>query len=330
MRIVQAHDAERRRLERNIHDGAQQHLVALAVKLRLAGATASKDPEKAAGQLRDLSEQTDVALMTLLDLASGIYPAELEESGIGPALATQGRMAGVPIEIDVDGVGPSAARDRGGDLLRLPRGDAERREVRASLAASTSPWPATTTASRSAYGTTASGSTRPSIATGTGLQNMRDRLAAFGGDVAISSTPDSGTTVSRMARRCRRWCGRERTGHVALGPMGPDRPRRVARDPRRWSSWRSSWELSPERTADADPLFLAAHDRRRRRVLDAREAHRDAGRQRPRLGLPRDGRRARARAPGGGLHRRRLPGAVRRQPAGHGGRRAARERLPRR
>ena len=49
MRIVQAHDAERRRLERNIHDGAQQHLVALAVKLRLAGATAARAPEKAAG-----------------------------------------------------------------------------------------------------------------------------------------------------------------------------------------------------------------------------------------------------------------------------------------
>ena len=130
MRIVQAHDAERRRLERNIHDGAQQHLVALAVKLRLAGAMAAKEPEKAAGQLRDLGDQTDLALTTLLDLASGIYPAELEEQGIGPALSTLGRSGRAPDRDRHGRCRPPSDRDRGGDLLRLPRGDAERREVR--------------------------------------------------------------------------------------------------------------------------------------------------------------------------------------------------------
>ncbi|HEX5937199.1 MAG TPA: ATP-binding protein [Actinomycetota bacterium] len=195
MRIAQAHDAERRRLERNIHDGAQQHLVALAVKLRLAGATAAKDPERAAGQLRDLGEETDVALTTLLDLASGIYPAELEERGIGPALAQQGRAAGVPTDIDVDGVGRLPIEIEAAiyfvclEAMQNAAKYAEASEVRVELA-------------RDGDGIAFSirddgaGFDPTTVAAGTGLQNMRDRLAAFGGDVSITSAPGSGTTVS--------------------------------------------------------------------------------------------------------------------------------------
>jgi signal transduction histidine kinase len=194
-RIVQAHDAERRRLERNIHDGAQQHLVALAVKLRLASSTAAKNPERAARQLRDLGDQTDLALTTLLDLASGIYPAELEESGIGPALATQGRTAGVPIEIDVDGVGRLPIEIEAAiyfvclEAMQNAAKYAHATELRVALA-------------REGDGIAFSvrddgvGFDSASVSTGTGLQNMRDRLAAFGGDVGISSTPGAGTTVS--------------------------------------------------------------------------------------------------------------------------------------
>ena len=195
MRIVQAHDAERRRLERNIHDGAQQHLVALAVKLRLAGATASKDPGKAAEQLRDLGEETDVALSTLLDLATGIYPAELEERGVGPALATQGRTAGVPVEIDVDGVDRLPIEIEAAiyfvclEAMQNAAKYAQASEVHVALA-------------REGDGIAFSvsddgvGFDTASVSTGTGLQNMRDRLAAFGGDVGVSSTPGAGTTVS--------------------------------------------------------------------------------------------------------------------------------------
>ena len=196
MRIVQAHDAERRRLERNIHDGAQQHLVALAVKLRLASATASKDPEKAAGQLRDLSEETNVALATLLDLASGIYPAELEESGIGPALATQGRTAGVPIVIDVDGVGRLPIEIEAAiyfvclEAMQNAAKYAHATELRVALAREGDGIAFSVRDDGVGFDTTTSAST------GTGLQNMRDRLAAFGGDVGISSSPGAGTTVS--------------------------------------------------------------------------------------------------------------------------------------
>ena len=135
-RIVAAHDAERRRLERNIHDGAQQHLVALAVKLRLAKALAAKgDADQAARMLRELRDQTDLARRTLLDLAGGIYPATLEERGIARGArgaGSRGRVA--PVAVDAEGFEPSGDRDRGGRVLRLPRGDAERAEIRARVA----------------------------------------------------------------------------------------------------------------------------------------------------------------------------------------------------
>lgn len=195
MRIVQAHDAERRRLERNIHDGAQQHLVALAVKLRLAGAMAAKEPEKAAEQLRDLGDQTDLALTTLLDLASGIYPAELEEQGVGPALSTLGRSAGLPIEIDTDGVDRLPIEIEAAiyfvclEAMQNAAKYAKASEVRVELAREGEGIAFRVRDDGIGFDTTVASA-------GTGLQNMRDRLATFGGDVGISSTPGGGTTVS--------------------------------------------------------------------------------------------------------------------------------------
>ena len=89
-RIVAAQDEERRRLERNIHDGAQQHLVALAVKLRLAeGRARRRTPSTADGCSESSAGEVDAALDTLRSLALGIYPPLLEEQGIAAALAAQ-------------------------------------------------------------------------------------------------------------------------------------------------------------------------------------------------------------------------------------------------
>ena len=88
-RIVTAQDEERRRLERNIHDGAQQHLVALAVKLRLAKTAVAADPARGRTMLDELGGEIDDALETLRALALGIYPPLLAEKGIAPALAAQ-------------------------------------------------------------------------------------------------------------------------------------------------------------------------------------------------------------------------------------------------
>ncbi len=91
-RIVAAQDAERRRLERNIHDGAQQHLVALAVKLRLAATLAKKDPDKARRSVQELEAQTGDAIRTLVELAQDIYPPTLREQGLVAALSAHARV----------------------------------------------------------------------------------------------------------------------------------------------------------------------------------------------------------------------------------------------
>jgi signal transduction histidine kinase len=193
-RIVAAHDAERRRLERNIHDGAQQHLVALAVKLRLArGLAASGKTEEAGRMLIELRDQTELARATLLDLASGIYPATLEERGIAAALEEQAGAASARVAVDAAGVdrlsieteaavyfvcleamqnAQKYARASQVDV-RLDRDDGHLAfEVRDD-------------------GVGFDGSST----SGSGLQNMRDRLSALGGEVEIRSSPGVGTTV---------------------------------------------------------------------------------------------------------------------------------------
>ena len=104
-RLVAAQDEERRRIERNIHDGAQQQLVALTVKARLAQQFAGTDPAKAADLSGQLQADTSDALENLRDLARGIYPPLLQDKGLVAALEAQARRAAVATDIDGDGVG---------------------------------------------------------------------------------------------------------------------------------------------------------------------------------------------------------------------------------
>ena len=104
-RLVQAQDDERRRLERNLHDGAQQNLVALKVRLGLAKTLARTSPAKAKELLEQLKDETDDTLETLRDLARGIYPPLLAEKGLVTALEAQARKATVPITVEAHGVG---------------------------------------------------------------------------------------------------------------------------------------------------------------------------------------------------------------------------------
>jgi signal transduction histidine kinase len=99
-RLVTAQDAERRRLERNLHDGAQQHLVALKVKLGLTEALLQRDPERARTTLQQLKCDADEALETLRDLARGVYPPLLADKGLPVALESQARKAMVPTTVD--------------------------------------------------------------------------------------------------------------------------------------------------------------------------------------------------------------------------------------
>ncbi|MGH2728521.1 MAG: histidine kinase, partial [Actinomycetota bacterium] len=109
-RIVETQDLERRRLERDIHDGAQQHLVALAVKLRMARTMAEKDPDRARPLIGEVQKLTDTALKNLRDLSRGIYPPALVEHGVAAALREHERRAGAPVTVTSKGTGrPPAA-----------------------------------------------------------------------------------------------------------------------------------------------------------------------------------------------------------------------------
>jgi signal transduction histidine kinase/PAS domain-containing protein len=99
-RIVQAGDAERRRLERNLHDGAQQRLVTLALGLRLAQSRLPADPAGAAELIESAREELQLSLAELRELARGIHPAILSDRGLTPALESLAGRATVPVEVN--------------------------------------------------------------------------------------------------------------------------------------------------------------------------------------------------------------------------------------
>ena len=104
-RLVAAADAERRRIERNLHDGAQQHLVAIAVKVRLLEQLAERDPDRASSLMTQLQDDVRSAIEELRSLAHGIYPPLLSSAGLGQAMSAACRRAPLPADVEADGVG---------------------------------------------------------------------------------------------------------------------------------------------------------------------------------------------------------------------------------
>ena len=98
-------DAERRKIERNLHDGAQQHLVALAVNLRLAKDLLADDPETAVEMLDALGDAVRETIQELRDLAHGIYPPLLMDSGLTEALRAAANRSPLGVELSADGIG---------------------------------------------------------------------------------------------------------------------------------------------------------------------------------------------------------------------------------
>ena len=196
-RLVGAQDEERRKLERNIHDGAQQQLVALAVKQRMTASLIGKDDERASAMLAQLQIETNAALNDLRDLARGIYPPLLADRGLAAALEAQARKAALPVTVDADGIG------------RFPQ-DIEATVYFCTLEAlnNVAKYAGATRATvRLANGNgqlrfevtdDGRGFDTASTGYGTGLQGMGDRLAAIGGELSVRSAPGSGTTIAGM------------------------------------------------------------------------------------------------------------------------------------
>ena len=193
-RLVTAQDEERRRLERNLHDGAQQQLVALSVQLRLVEQLVDRDATKAHEVLRQLQRTTSDALEDLRDLARGIYPPLLADQGLPAALEAQARKSGLPITLAPDGVGrydqdleaavyfcvlealQNVAKYARATAITVTLHDADRRllfEVNDD----------------------GEGFDPAHAVGGMGLRSMSDRVEAVGGSLEVTSTPGRGTTV---------------------------------------------------------------------------------------------------------------------------------------
>jgi signal transduction histidine kinase len=104
-RVVASGDAERRKVERNLHDGAQQHLVALAINLRLAKDIVEEDPKAAVEMLEDLGMAVQDTIKELRELAHGIYPPLLVDSGLTEALRAVANRSPLDVELNTEGIG---------------------------------------------------------------------------------------------------------------------------------------------------------------------------------------------------------------------------------
>jgi signal transduction histidine kinase len=192
-RIIAAADAERRRIERDLHDGAQQRLVAVAVTLGVAESRIHSDPDGAAKLIVQAREEAELAVKELRELARGIHPAVLSDHGLGPALEALASRAPVPVE--VNGVP---------DVQLAPSVEAAAYFVTAE---------ALTNIAKHAHARGAwvnlslerdclrlqvrdDGVGGADTSSGGGLHGLRDRVDALDGQLEVESPPGGGTAVT--------------------------------------------------------------------------------------------------------------------------------------
>ena len=162
-RILAAADEERRRIERDLHDGAQQRLVAVTLTLRLAESRIESDPAGAAKLVAQAREEAQFAIDELRELARGIHPALLNDRGLGAALEALATRAPVPVEVS------GVPVDR---LCRPVEDDHLRLEIRDN------------------------GIGGADLSTGSGLRGLRDRVDALDGHLELDSPLGGGTTLT--------------------------------------------------------------------------------------------------------------------------------------
>jgi signal transduction histidine kinase len=197
-RIVAAADQARRQIERNLHDGAQQHVVALGIKAKLARTVLDRDPAKAAAILEELGADVDDTLQELRDLAHGIYPPLLADQGLAAALGAAARRAVLPTTVEAGELGRyapeaeatvyfctlEALQNAGKYAGEGASVSVEVREEDGALV---------TTIRDDGAGFDVRGK-----GLGAGFTNMLDRLGALGGSLRVESAPGRGTVVSTV------------------------------------------------------------------------------------------------------------------------------------
>jgi signal transduction histidine kinase len=193
-RIVTAQDERARKLERDIHDGAQQQLVALSVKMRLVDQLLDSDGAKAHALVEQVQADTTDALETLRELARGIYPPLLADKGLVAALEAQARKVAIPARVHADGIGRFDRDVEAGVYFCVLEA---LNNVSKYAAATQVDIRLSNGAGELAFevGDDGKGFDTSAGRTGTGLQGMADRLSALGGTLEVRSAPGSGTVV---------------------------------------------------------------------------------------------------------------------------------------
>ena len=202
-RIVEAADAERRRLERNLHDGAQQRLVTLALALGEVEAELGSDPEAAGRLLASAREELELALEELRTLARGIHPAVLSDRGLGPALEALVARAPVPVEVAAlpEERFPEPVEAAAYYLVSEALTNVAR-HARASVVSVH----VTRTDDRARIEVRDDGLGGAELGGGSGLRGLADRFEALGGRLELDSPPGVGTTL---------------VGEIPFSPSGP-------------------------------------------------------------------------------------------------------------
>ncbi|MBX6390016.1 MAG: GAF domain-containing sensor histidine kinase [Frankia sp.] len=192
-RLVAAADAERRRIERDLHDGAQQQLVSLAVGLRLVRDLVREEPEAAEELIGEMAEQVNAAIAEVRNLAHGIYPPLLRSGGLTEALRAAGARSPLGVTVVADDIGrhgpdieaavyfcclealQNAAKHAPGAQVRIEL--VERKNALEFTVADDGP------------------GFDPARPAGHGLTNMRDRIGAIGGSIRFETAPGQGVRV---------------------------------------------------------------------------------------------------------------------------------------
>jgi PAS domain S-box-containing protein len=191
-RLVEAGDHERRRLERNLHDGAQQRLVSLSLAIRLAQAKLASDPGGADELLSSASVELALALQELRELARGLHPAVLADRGLGPALIALAERSSLPVEleVDVDERLPEAVEVAAYYVVSEALANVGKYAHATSVHVRADRTPEGLVLAVADDGIGGADATR-----GTGLRGLLDRVDALDGTLEVASPPGSGTRI---------------------------------------------------------------------------------------------------------------------------------------
>ena len=192
-RIIEAADAERKRIERDLHDGAQQRLVAVALTLGLAESRVGSDPIGAAGLISQARDEVQQAVKELRELARGIHPAVLSDRGLGAALEGLAQRAPVPVEIT--GVPTTRLQPAVEAAVYFTTAEALTNVAKYSNA-STAFVHLAVDDGRLRLQVGDDGVGGADLASGSGLRGLCDRADALDGRCEVDSPPGGGTTVT--------------------------------------------------------------------------------------------------------------------------------------